>query len=149
MARSKKTTRKKPRRSKKKPVGRPTKYKPEYGDQLIEHMKKGNPYGSFSYEIDVNTDSLYEWEKHPEFSEAKKKGRAASLQWWMNMGKAGMTGQIKSGPKGSGSFNAAVWIFMMKNLHKWSDKYEHRHGGPDGEKLTITALVKQVSEEEG
>lgn len=54
--------------------GRPPKYKPEYCDMLIEHMKSGLGYESFAAVCDAYTEMLYHWERqYPEFATAKKK----------------------------------------------------------------------------
>jgi transposase len=94
--------------------GRPTKYKEEYCQQLLEHLKEGYSYKTFAALVNVNTDTLYEWErKNKKFSEAKKEGVLHSLLFWEKKGITGMT---------TPGFNATVWIFNMKNRHGWRDK---------------------------
>ena len=95
---------------------RPTKYKPEYCDKLIQHMSEGLSYESFAAVISVNRDTLYNWEKvHQEFFDAKKEGFSQNLLFWEKAGLAGMADK---------SFNSTVWIFNMKNRHMWKDKQE-------------------------
>lgn len=95
--------------------GRPSKYRPEYCDQLIGHMKHGLSFESFGAVIGVNRDTLYEWARvHQDFSDAKKRGTDETLLFWEKMGMAGMTGKIKG-------FNSTVWIFSMKNRFGWRD----------------------------
>ena len=97
-------------------MGRPSDYKPEFCEELIAHMTKGYSFESFAAVIGVHRDTLYEWVKrHVEFSDAKKRARDAALYWWEKVGEAGLTGQLKG-------FNAAVWIFSMKNRFKWTDE---------------------------
>jgi hypothetical protein len=97
------------------PAGRPTDYKPEYCEQLIEHMRMGYSYDTFAAVADVCVDTLYEWEKkHPEFSDAKKRARIKGQLVWEQMGMQGM--------RTEGAFNSAVWIFNMKNRFKWHDQ---------------------------
>jgi hypothetical protein len=115
-------------------MGRPSKYKPEYCEALVRHMKGGLSFESFAGAIGVHYDTLYAWEKrHAAFSEAKKKGAAASLLWWEQVGKAAMLGQdmVTRDEKGnvigkvaSKSFNATIWIFAMKNRHGWRDRHD-------------------------
>lgn len=132
--------------------GRPSKYKKEYCEQLIEFM--GNktrpmPYEAFAGQVGVSREVLYDWERaHPEFLHAKKVGRALNLQAMIDIGQRGMTGNL--GVKSSDSeaefvtdengkskyvggkkknttrhnFNAATWIFMMKNIHGWRDQQD-------------------------
>lgn len=95
--------------------GQPTKYRPEYCDQLIQHMADGLSFEAFAADVDVHFDTLYNWCKlFPEFSEAKKVGLAKSIKWWEQAGMQGMRTQ--------GGFNATVWVFNMKNRFKWHDQ---------------------------
>lgn len=97
-------------------MARPSKYKPEYCEQLIEHMREGLSFESFSAVIGVNRDSLYEWtNKHQEFSDAKKVGLDHNLLFWEKVGRNGALGKIPN-------FNPTTWIFNMKNRHLWKDK---------------------------
>ena len=67
--------------------GRPTKYKTEYCELLINHMAAGYSFLSFAGLIRVNQDSLYEWERvYPEFSESKKRGFELSRLFWEGLG---------------------------------------------------------------
>lgn len=105
---------------KKRPTGRPTKYREEYGPQLVEHMKQGFSFESFSAVIKVNPDTLYEWAKvHPIFSEHKKEAFAACQYHWEKIGMEGMYMGTKENP-----FQSAMWIFSMKARFKWADKTE-------------------------
>lgn len=106
-----------------KPIGRPTKYKEEYCNHLIEHMANGFSFESFAAHCNVNIDTLYEWCKvHEAFSEAKKIGKPKSLYKLEQIGMAGMLGKIKN-------FNPASWIFTCKNRHPdmFQDKFEMKH----------------------
>jgi len=97
--------------SKPKTLGRPTKYKEEYCEQLIEHMSLGHSFESFASVVNVNRDTLYEWcSTQPNFSDAKKCGSSKSLKALEEIGLDGMKGLIKG-------FNVAAWIFMCKNRH--------------------------------
>lgn len=97
------------------PGGRPSKYKPEFCQELIEAGKEGYSIEAFAGKIGVSRECIYEWTRvHPEFSDAKKVFETASQRYWESVGKLGMLGQVKN-------FNAAVWIFSMKNRFKWRD----------------------------
>lgn len=108
--------------------GRPSKYKPEYGDILIQHMKKGYSFESFGAIVRVNRDTLYEWaSKHEEFSDAKKLGQTDSLYFWEQQGIDGLyniTTRDADGGSNTVSLNTSAWIFSMKNRHNWTDKRE-------------------------
>lgn len=111
------------------PGGRPTKYKPEYCEMLIKHGQDGLSYESFAGVIDVNVDTLYEWEKvYPEFSEAKNNFRAKSLLFWDKVGIEGLWEVSQYDDDGNliykKKLNTTNWIFQMKNRHNWRDKTE-------------------------
>lgn len=96
-------------------AGRPTKYKPEYCDQLVDHMTDGYSFESFAGKCEVNIDTLYHWcTIHPSFSEAKKIAVEKCRLFWERMGIEGLRYK---------DFNATVWIFNMKNRFKWRDNY--------------------------
>ncbi|NJM09710.1 MAG: hypothetical protein HC883_02090 [Bdellovibrionaceae bacterium] len=91
--------------------GAPTKYAPDFCKHLLGHMGKGLSFATFSHEVGVNLDTIYDWaERHPEFLEAKKAGEMAQKNYLEKIGIALATGQIEG--------NVTAWIFIMKN-HGW------------------------------
>jgi hypothetical protein len=106
--------------------GRPSKYKQEYDKLLVDHMASGLSYLSFAAVVNVNEDTLYEWEKvHPSFSEAKRDGFSRNRLFWEKLGVDYITHQdskFGSSPK----LNSTVWIFNMKNRfpREWRDRVE-------------------------
>ncbi len=120
-------------------MGRPTKYKKEYCEMLIDHMAKGYGYQTFAKKANVNIDTLYEWEKkHQAFADAKKQAFAQNRYFFENVGILGMTGQLRRiksetlDERGKvihreyepANFNATTWIFSMKNRFGWRDKQD-------------------------
>lgn len=98
--------------------GRPTKYRKEYCQKLIDHMKQGYSYETFGTVIKVASSNLYEWEKkHKDFREAKKIAFNECQLFWEKMGMGGTAGKLRG-------FNPAGWIFNMKNRFKWTDRQE-------------------------
>lgn len=119
----------------KRPIGRPTKYRPEYCQQLIEHMSNGFSYETFAATIGCSRAVIYDWEsQHPEFLDAKRAAFEKSQQWWEQQAALGLW-QDKDGPQ----LNTTLWIFNMKNRFGWTDKREVAQ--------TIDANVKQESAE--
>ena len=111
---------------KKRPVGRPTKYRPEYCDMLIEHMAEGASMTSFAAEIGVSRETISEWGRvHPEFSVAIKNGKAKCAAWWERLGRSGAMGA---------DVNPTLIIFGLKNMasEDWREKQELAHTSPDG-----------------
>lgn len=103
--------------------GRPTKYKPEYCEKLIEHMSNGFTFLSFAGTIDCFERVLYLWmAKHPEFKLARKIGESKSRKKIESIILDIATGKIKNG-------NATAAIFLLKNRFpkEWRDRQELKH----------------------
>lgn len=116
----------------KRPMGRPTKYKPEYCDALIEHMANGYSFESFGATIGVARDAVFEWAKvHEEFSDAKSRALDKNLLWFEDQARKGMWTD-KDGPQ----LNNTVWVFSMKNRHGWRDNKD----------LNVNARVADTTE---
>jgi len=126
------------------PRGRPSKYKPEFCELLIEHMSKGLSFESFSAIAEVNQDTLHEWVKvHEEFSESKKMAFANCQLFWEKLGVENILNVSESSGRGddayhkSSTLNASIWIFNMKNRFKWRDKQP----GEEDKKVTHDGAV--------
>ncbi len=70
--------------------------------------------------------TLYNWEKvHSEFLDAKKEGSERNLLYWEKAGKEGLWDETEYNEQGKllskRSLNSTVWIFNMKNRHRWRD----------------------------
>jgi hypothetical protein len=108
------------------PAGRPTSYKPEYCDAVIEHMAEGASLTSFAASIGVCRDTVTEWcNVHPEFSLSVKRGKAVCAAWWEKVGRTQAL---------DGKGNATLVIFGLKNMaaEDWREKTQHEHTGADG-----------------
>lgn len=114
--------------------GRPTDYKPEYCEMLIEHMASGKSFESFGAVVFAARATLYLWEKaNQDFLDAKKIGVELSLDLWEQHGIDGLyttvdenydekTGRLLS--RKTKSLNTGVWFANMKNRHGWRDRVE-------------------------
>lgn len=94
------------------------KYRPEFCEELLEHMGKGFSFESFGAVAKVTNKTLHDWAiRYPEFGDAKAHAELLSLWFWEKMGMAGASGKIKG-------FQTAVWIFSMKcrfRKYGWRD----------------------------
>ncbi len=96
--------------------GAPTKYRPEYCEQLVEHMKQGKSFWTFASIVSVTWETLSEWCRvHPEFSEAKRLGRVHEMEWWDNLHR-------RCAATGEGNMTGIVWA--QKN--KFPGHYKER-----------------------
>jgi len=112
----------------KRPEGRPSKFKPAYCNEVIQHMAEGASLTSFAGEIGVARSTINQWmEDHPEFSEAARVGKAKCAAWWEKQGRA-----IVQGGGGPGASTLAV--FGIKNMapDDWREKQEVDHTSSDG-----------------
>jgi len=114
-------------------LGRPTMYRPEYCEELIEHMSRGLSFHSFAGKVGVSRETLYNWaERYPEFLYSKKIGEQKSLYFWETTGNDGMREKEHKDDEGKTLYkeklNSAIWIFNMKNRFKWTDRLETTEG---------------------
>jgi hypothetical protein len=108
-------------------MGRPSEYKPEYADKLIEHMREGDSFETFGAIVGKSRRTLYNWiDTHEDFKEAKEVGEVLSEHWWWKKGKEYMVTFDKET-----RFNVAVWIFTMKCRFGHRDGSEGRVKEPD------------------
>lgn len=88
-------------------MGRPTKYKPQYCQMLIDHMSTGKAFESFAASVDTSIRVTYEWrDQHPDFQQAYERGQAKSMAVWEALGMKGLTKP--------GSISASIWGFNMR-----------------------------------
>lgn len=117
--------------------GRPSKYRPDMCETVIEMGKQGASKAQIASELGIHIDTIYDWdadESKPEFSEALKLAMTHSQAWWENLGRDG----ISQGQR----FNATAFIFQMKNRFSehYKDRTEHEHSGPGGGPVKCTFL---------
>jgi len=116
-----------------KPMGRPSKYKDDFCEQLIKHMSEGFSFESFGGKISVNQDTLYAWARtHQEFSDAKKEAFEKSRLFWETIGIKGAQGKIPF-------FNVTAWIFNMKNRFGWRDQLQLSSDDERGDRKIVLA----------
>ena len=110
-------------------TGRPTKYRPEYCEALVEHMATGASVASFAAEIDVARSTINEWaDQHREFSDALSRGKAKCAAWWERVGR-------DSAQDGKG--NATMIVFGLRNMAQedWQDVQKRELSGPGGKPI--------------
>lgn len=70
------------------PVGRPSKYNPEYCDKVIAYGKDGDTLVHLARELGVAKSTLYEWAgEHKEFSDALAICKSNSEAYWLDLAK--------------------------------------------------------------
>ena len=100
-------------------TGRPTKYRPEMCDQVIEWGRQGKSRTWVAAELGVDRDTIDNWAKaYPEFFGALARAKALEQQWWEDAGQSGMTLQ---------GFGQSVWSRSMaaRFPDDWREKSEN------------------------
>ena len=99
------------------PGGRPTIYRPEMCQQLIEAMAGGHSAEAGAAKIGISARSVYEWQKlHPEFLQAIQEGRHRALLFWEERAIA-----IAHGKPG----NAQLVTLALKNRSRAASGWHH------------------------
>jgi hypothetical protein len=131
----------------KRTLGRPTSYKPEYCQLVIEHMSKGLSFESFAGVVGTCKQTIYNWTvKYPEFLDARNEADAKCRLFWEKSGIQGMfLGQHDK-------FNATVWVFNMKNRFHWRDMQEIKQEVTGNQTINISQeniidLIKQSAKD--
>lgn len=106
---------------------RPTKFKPEYCELVINTMAEGKSLAAAAAQLRVARSTFYEWAKnHPEMAEAVAIGKDLSLAYWEQLAHDTATGESNG--------NASVLNFQMKNRFRndYTDSQDLRlSGGED------------------
>ena len=115
------TTRKKPVNTEEKYVfGRPTKYKKEYCQVVIDKMAEGYSKEACAGFLNISKVTLYEWaEKYPDFMNAISIGETKSQMFW-----EGSLVKHHIHTKNGKQINGQVFNLNMKNRFGWTDKKE-------------------------
>lgn len=90
----------------KRPRGRPSKYKPEYCDLIVELAKTGAGWAEWAVACDVDRTTLFKWgDEHPDFFTALTRAKLLEQVWWEQAGRSGLFAE---------KFNALTWKTSMQ-----------------------------------
>lgn len=95
--------------------GRPSKYRPEHCQLVLDLMRKGYSKVAVAAEIGIDRSNLFQWiEDIPEFRDAVKKGELLSQAWWEREGLIGLR---------DGKLNSRLWEINVRNRFRedWSN----------------------------
>ena len=107
----------------KKKIGRPTLYKPEYCERVIEMGKEGKSPAQMDATLDVDRATLAHWgEKEEEFLAALSRARTFSQQWWEDKGQQALDAQ---------HFQSSVWAKSMQSRFRedYTERRDMQHSG--------------------
>jgi len=81
--------------------GRPSTYKPEYADMIVETMAQGKSIAQFAASIGEAKQRIWQWaEQNDEFAVALSRAKTAEQAWWE---------KLAADNAGNKAFNALVW----------------------------------------
>ena len=115
----------------KRPIGRPTIYRPEMCEQVIEWGKLGKSRAWFAAELGTSRRVMLEWATiHPEFSNALEIASEFSQRWWEDAGQTGMQAP---------GFGSGIWVRSMAARFPadWRENKETKLVGHDGGSIKI------------
>jgi len=124
-------------KKKKHPGGRPTKYKPEFCELVIELGKQGCWLAEMADACDVHRSSMDEWASvHPEFSEALRRAKQYSQSWYEKTGREAMF---------LDKFNGNLWVKQMQARFReeYTERREVDNTSSDGS-MTPTVIERVV-----
>lgn len=112
-------------------MGRPTTYKPEYCQRIIELATDGRTIEEWAADIGVWPGRIHEWaEANEDFQNAKKIAQALCAAWWIRQARENL---VSRG-------NPAVLIFCLKNIAKWTDRPDSEIYGQNGKPVKAKTL---------
>lgn len=106
-------------------LGRPTDYKPEYCDRVVELGKQGKVLPQIACALGVTKSTIYLWaQTHSEFSEAMEKSRLEAESIFIEKGWNGIDAD---------KFNTGPYSLLATNCFGWTNNRSKQEvGGVDG-----------------
>jgi hypothetical protein len=110
-------------------VGRPSSYRREFCDQIVEAMAGGLSAEAAAAKIGISARSLFYWQRqHPDFLQAIQEGRQRCLLWWEERAIA-----MANGEPGNTQIVSLSLRNRSRAAHGWNnDALKVEHSGPDG-----------------
>ena len=122
----------------KRPVGRPSLYKPEYCDMVVELGKEGHSLTATAAILGFPKATLQGWgQAHEDFAAALTRAQELSQLWWEEQGRRGLYAD---------KFQAAVWKASM--AARFREDYTERKEvtGAGGGPIKLQAVTLPVDE---
>ena len=119
----------------KRPVGRPSKYKPEYCEAIIEMAKQGKGWANYAATFEIDRATLYDWAAaHEEFSTALTRAKVLEQQWWEDQARENLR---------SREFNANLWIKSAQARFRedYTERKETAVTGANGGPVQVQSQV--------
>ena len=121
--------------SQKRPVGRPSKYKPEYCERIIELGKQGYSHAELAADLEVDKHSMYRWaEQHEEFRTALHAAKTYEQAWFEREARSNMKNR---------DFNANLWYRSAASRFRedYTERKETAVTGANGGPVQVQSQV--------
>jgi transposase-like protein len=101
------------------PIGRPSLYRPEYCEAVIDYMGQGYSLSAFAGSIKVNKKTIYDWmQAHSEFSNAVSRAQMTRV--------AALEVKLLRSTKGA-STTASIFALRNADPTEWRDVRSVQH----------------------
>ena len=132
----------------KRPIGRPTSYRPEIGQKVSDAMAAGLSAEAAAAKVGISARSLFNWQQeHPGFLQSIQEGRQRALLWWEERALA-----MAEGEPGSASIVSLGLRNRSRAATGWHDAQRLEHSGVDGgpiqQQVTHRLDVSTLSDEQ-
>lgn len=114
--------------------GRPTDYRAEFCEQVIELGRAGKSPAQIAAALDVSRSVLYLWcDTYPEFLTAFTRARDLAQAWFEDKGQEGLT---------TPGFNASLWAKQVSSRFRedYTDTQRQEISGPNGRPVEVTTI---------
>lgn len=126
------------------PMGRPSSYKQEYDQRLIDWMASGRSAETFGVDIGVSKDTVFRWiREHPTFSDAYKQAKDASLKFFEDKSLKHLV-EVPQGEK----INTALYQMIMRNRFGWDKKTPEEKEKEHKQKEKLIGLLADLIDED-
>lgn len=118
--------------------GRPTKYRPEMCEQIIELAGEGKSKTEIAVDLGVDRTTLDRWaEANPDFRIALTRAKQVEQAWWERIGRVNLTAQ---------TFQQSMWSRSMaaRFPEEWRESTKQELTGANGAPL-IPEVNVQIS----
>jgi hypothetical protein len=119
-------------------TGRPTSYRPEYCEKVVEWGKLGKSRAWMCSRLDITPKTMASWEAaHPDFLSAMIRARMHAQAHWEDQGHDNLL---------TAGFNSSVWSRSMgaRFPDDWRETSRNEHAGPGGGPIQVAKVERVI-----
>ena len=116
------------------PAGRPTEYRPEYGEELIALMATGLSLSASAAALGFHRQRVYEWaEKHPELADNINVARGKRLLF--------LEQRLLRDDTPSPAMTGTIFALKNADAEEWREKVTTEHTGEGGKPIKLEWVI--------